>query len=444
MNESMIKNLLKNNHLKSIVAQVGSSGIAIISFIILTRTLSMEKFGQWGLYLALLTFVDMLITGLVSTALIKYSSGKSEEEKIKLLASSWIINICTVILITILFYSTYFMQVFKNESMNLFLFYYPIYSFISMPYHFNLWNARIEINISRILKIKIFNALLFLGVCIYTKYEYLKLEEIVIAYTITFAISSIVSIITGKTGINQIKYYSKNKIKKIIEYGKYHMLAFIGSNLLKSSDTFLISAFLGDKALAIYLIPRRLWILVVTPLASVNTISFPVFSANHNEKKYVLLKNNIEKYIGVVTILYIPFVIVLFMLSEKLVILTAGNNYIDSIIIFRIFLVYSIFVPFDQIIGVSLDAVNKPNKNFIKIMVMTIVNIIGDLIVLHYYKSLNLVAWVTLGTTLSGIFAGWFMLKKEVDIELKKIFKNSINEIKTIIVTTIRNKKIKI
>ena len=79
--------------------------------------------------------------------------------------------------------------------------------------------------------------------------------------------------VKNKNGINLIK---------LVLFGRYNIFAFLGANLLKSSDTFLISAFLGDKALAIYLIPQRLWILGITPRASANTIAFTVFSS----KKY--------------------------------------------------------------------------------------------------------------------------------------------------------------
>jgi O-antigen/teichoic acid export membrane protein len=417
----MIKKLLNNKHLNSFIAQVGASGIAIISFIILVRTMSLEMFGQWGLFLAMLTFLDLLKSGFVATAFIKYSSGENEFVKNKLLASSWVLNISSLLVITSIFYPLYFLNIFSNESINLFLFYYPLYGVVSMPYHYNEWNSRIYLNMSRLMKIKIFNAILFLSVCILSIYEKFSLTQLVIAYISTFTISSIVSIKTGRTGINIIANYTKQNLIKLVLFGRYNILAFLGANLLKSSDTFLISAFLGDKALAIYLIPQRLWILVITPLASANTIAFTVFSSNHNKKMFDLLKTNIEKYIGTLTILYIPFSTFLFIVAEPLVLLVGGERYIEAVLLFRIFLIYSVFVPFDQVIGVSLDAINKPNKNFIKVMIMAAVNIIGDLFVLIYYKNIELVAWVTLFTILSGALSGYFMLKNTVSIRISSI-----------------------
>jgi O-antigen/teichoic acid export membrane protein len=417
----MTKQLLNNKYLNSFFAQVVPSAIAIISFIILVRTMSLETFGQWGLFLAMLTFLDLIKSGFVASALIKYSSGETKIVKNELLGSSWLLNLISLTLISVIFYSLYFLNVFNNKSIELFLFFYPIYGFISLPYYYNEWNSRIDVNMNRLVKIKTLNSVLFLLVCLYSLYEKYTLETLIVAYISTFIISSITSIATGRTGINKLLYSSKQKTIKLIKFGRYHALAFLGSNLLKSSDTFLISAFLGDKALAIYLIPQRLWIIVITPLASAITIAYPVFSSNHNKKLLNTLKKNIEKYIGVLSLIYIPFVIFLFVIAEPLVLIIGGDRYTQAITLFRIFLIYSIFVPFDQVIGVSLDAINKPNKNFIKVMIMAAVNIIGDLFVLIYYKNIELVAWVTLLTILSGALSGYFMLKKIIPIKISSI-----------------------
>lgn len=420
----MIKRLPNDKHLNSVIAQVGSSGIAMVSLIILARTMPQETFGKWGLFLAVLTFVDHIKSGLVTTALIKYSSGETIEKKEALLASSWILNLISMGIISVVCYSILFTGVIKDESISLFLLFYPIYGIISMPYFYNVWNSQIDINMGRMAKIRILSSTLFLIVCLISLAFEMTLFQLVAGYVGTFFISSVISVLTGRTGINKLRSNTKNEIKRLYLFGRFHMLVFLGGKMLRSSDTFLISAFLGYEALAIYLIPQRLWMLVIMPLASAVTVCFPIISSNHNNKKYKALKMNIEKYIGVMTLLYIPFAILLFFLAEPLVLLIGGEKYLAAVELFRIFLIYSIFVPFDQIMGVSLDAVDRPNKNFLKVSVMAIVNIVGDLIVLEFYGDIYLVAWVTLATTLSGVLAGYFMLKEVVNINIISIFKN--------------------
>ena len=61
---------------------------------------------------------------------------------------------------------------------------------------------------------------------------------------------------------------------------------------------------------------------------------------------------------------------------------------------------------------------------------MTIVNVMSDLIALHYFQDIRLVAWVTLGTMLAGSIAGFYMIRKEVHIEIKTMFSNGFQLIK--------------
>lgn len=51
----------------------------------------------------------------------------------------------------------------------------------------------------------------------------------------------------------------------------------VGANLLRSSDTFLIGAFLGGEAVAIFNIPLKLFELVEIPLRSFAATALPSF-----------------------------------------------------------------------------------------------------------------------------------------------------------------------
>ena len=149
----MFKKLFYSKHLHSFVEQAGTSGFALISFIILARVLSMEDFGQWTLYLTLLTFLDMIKFGFAKTALIKYSSGVKTEQKKELIGSSWLLNLLSVVLISITTYFVYFLNFFETEGVVLFLLIYPIYSLLSMPYYYFLWNHQVLLEFNKVKKL---------------------------------------------------------------------------------------------------------------------------------------------------------------------------------------------------------------------------------------------------------------------------------------------------
>lgn len=429
-----IKKILKSKHGQSIFTQFGGSFFALLSFMILARTFSKEDFGQWVLYLSLITFFDMIKSGMVQSAFIKYSSGVTGEKFKALQGSSWLLNIIITTILWVLTALIYFSGFFKMEGIVLFLLIYPIYAFCSMPYNYYLWNSQIQLEFKEVAKGRVLNSCLFLIVSGLSFFYKMTIFELVIGHTLTFLVISIVSLIYKKSGILSIALSNKIDLIKYWDFGKFHSLAFLGSNLLKTSDTFLITGILGPVSVAIYSIPLRLVELIEMPLKGAVSVAYPVFSAHHNKQEIVGLKESLEKYIGVLTLLYIPFMMFLFVWSNELVSIVGGSNYASTGNIFRIFLVYGLFLPFDRLTGIVLDALGKPRLNFIKVTIMAFVNIIGDFIALYYFESLELVALVTVGNVISGMIVGYVISKRKLNIQIRSIFKSGFNAIKQSII----------
>ena len=423
----MLKKIINGKHTQAVIAQAGPSGLAIISFMILARVFSKEDFGQWALYVMLITIVDLIKSGLVETALIKYSSGCDKDEKNEVIGSSWLLNIVFVISLLIISQLILFLEIFEIEGAVLFLIYYPLYGIFSMPYFYFIWNNQVLLDFKKIVIVKLINSFIFLSVCISSFFLKFNLEQIILFNILGFSITSIICLFWGQTGWNKLLMATKVTVIKCVNFGKYHMLSYLGTNVLKSSDTFLIGAFLGPAAIAVYSIPKRLMLLVHTPLTSAVSVAFPILSADDNKGNKMAFKNNLEKYIGVLTIFYIPFIFILFLFSRPLVLMLGGAKYEDAVIIFQLFLLYSAFLPFDRLTGVALDAMGLPKLNFYKVLIMSIVNIVGDVIVLYYFRSIELVALVTLFTVLSGIITGYILVKRKINIELKSILIAGVN-----------------
>ena len=70
--------------------------------------------------------------------------------------------------------------------------------------------------------------------------------------------------------------------------------------------------------------------------------------------------------------------------------------------------------------GIALDSVNKPQKNALKVSIMLIANVIGDLIAVFVFESLILVAFSTIVFTLIGFVLGIFFLKNDIRISISK------------------------
>jgi len=89
-------------------------------------------------------------------------------------------------------------------------------------------------------------------------------------------------------------------------------------------------------------------------------------------------------------------------------------------------------LPIDRFTGIGLDAINKPNKNFYKTLIMTSTNIVGDIIavfLLHWlFPSLSMMTILifisigSIGFEIIGVVFGIYYLNKEIPLRFFTIF----------------------
>ena len=82
---------------------------------------------------------------------------------------------------------------------------------------------------------------------------------------------------------------------------------------------------------------------------------------------------------------------------------------------------FSILFPIDRFNGVALDMLHLPQINFQKILVMLGVNILAVGIGIYIFNSLYGIAFFSPLTGISGVFFGYFALRKKLDYTIKDI-----------------------
>ena len=95
------------------------------------------------------------------------------------------------------------------------------------------------------------------------------------------------------------------------------------------------------------------------------------------------------------TYLFAFISLITFVFAEYLVMILGGHQYLgtdpatgaSTVTIVRIFSIYGLLLPIERMTGIGLDSVNRPDRNFQKVLYMTIANVIGDLIAVFVFKS---------------------------------------------------------
>jgi O-antigen/teichoic acid export membrane protein len=264
------------------------------------------------------------------------------------------------------------------------------------------------------------------------------LMEIVYANLICNLIASLWTAIAKWDGMTYLGSATKSIQKELIDFGKFSMGTLVGSSLLKSADTFIIglSPIMGSTAVALYAIPLKLTDLLGIPLRSFTMTAYPRMAKRYKDDDMEGVRNTFYGYTGAVSLLFIPVAVLCFILAEPLVLFLGGSNYADSLpqltLIFRIFTFYTLLLPIDRFSGVALDSINRPKVNLQKVIVMTIANVVIDLIAVFVFKSLEVVAIGTILFTIIGIGIGMRELKRELQINAAHIWTEGISVFKNL------------
>ncbi len=416
----------------------------ITSFAILARSFSVNQFGQWVLFISSGSFIEVFRFGITNTALIRYLSGADEDQRIKLIGSNALIGLGSTIVIVILLLlsNLFFHQTIQNSGYQLFFNWYPILAFINLPWNNALVVLQADRKYGKILLLKALNSVPFFIVLL-VNYFYFKmaLVEVVWAMLIINIITSLMSILKGWDGLNNIFKASSESNKTLLHFGKYTTFTLVGTNLLRSADTLIISLSpLGSSAVALYSIPMKLTELQQIPLRSFVATAFPKMSKASIQGKMEEVREHFYSYAGALTFLFIFTGLFTFVFADLFVLFLAGKKYLqndpvsgfNAVSIVRVFSLYGLLLPIDRMTGIGLDSINKPNINALKVLFMVIANIIGDLIAIFIFNSLIMVAIGSIFFTVLGIWIGMYFLDKELALSYSEIFIRGINFYKTI------------
>jgi len=407
-------------------------------FALLARSFPVEIFGQWILYISAGAFIEMFRFGITNTAIIRYLSGVEHEERLKFIGSNGFIGLVATIAIAFVVWTcSYFFEVpIRNAGYELFFVWYPILAFINLPYNNALVILQADQQFSKILFIKSFESgVFFLLLLINFFFLEMTLVQLVIAQLIINLVSSIICMIKGWDGLRYLKRATKRTNKVLLDFGKYTTFTLIGSNLLRSADTLIISLSpLGTAAVALYSIPMKLTEIQQIPLRSFVATAFPKMSKASVQGKVDEVRNLFYSYAGAMTYLFVFICLVTFVFAEFFVLLLGGSQYLGTdpvtganpVTIMRIFSIYGLLLPIDRMTGIGLDSINKPGKNLIKVMFMVIANIIGDLIAVFIFKSLLLVAIASILFTIIGVWVGFYFLDKEIHLKYRRMFSSGL------------------
>lgn len=442
MKTKLFKILHEANFL-SLAANLTIAFFGFAVFAILARSFPLDLFGQWVLYISSASFVEMFRFGITNTAVVRYLSGADKEERLHFMGSNGLIGLIStlVIILILLACQLAFPEPIQHAGYSLFFIWYPLLALINLPLNTALVIMQADQKFGKLLLVKSLNSGGFFLI-ILANYLFFKmtLTQLIWAQILLNMGTSAFCIVNGWDGLRHIRKATMRTNRVLLDFGKYTTFTLIGTNLLRSADTLIISLSpLGTAAVALYSIPLKLTEVQQIPLRSFVATAFPKMSKASIHGKIEEVKSLFYTYSGAMFYLFILVSIITFVFAEFFVLVLGGEQYLatdqatgaNAVTIMRIFSFYGLLLPIDRMTGVGLDSINMPGKNFIKVLVMVIANVIGDLIAVFLFKSLELVAVGSILFTILGVWVGYYFIDKQLGLKFNRIFSSGFEFYKT-------------
>jgi O-antigen/teichoic acid export membrane protein len=432
------KHIIREENFLSLAGNGSNALLGIGGFALLARSLTTHDFGSWVLFLTAVSFLEMFRFGITSTGLIRFLSGAGTIERRQLIGANALIGaVATLIMGTLLFaIRMIFDRAVSGSALALFFTWYPLLAILNLPWNNALVLLQADRSYGKILLLKLINSGgFFLIVLSSHLYFHFNLRSLTIALLLVNGITSLITILRGWDGWSDVGSATRRHVNDLFHFGKYTMFTLIGTNLLRSADTFILGISpLGNAAVALYAIPLKLTELQQIPLRSFAATAFPKMSKASLEGRHEQVRDLFYTYTGALTILFAAISLVTFCCAEYLVLILAGRSYIgidpttgfDAVSIMRIFSIYGLLLPLDRMTGVVLDSINRPRQNAVKMFFMVATNLVGDLIAVFHFQSLICMAIGSVLFTIIGIVLGMYFLNREIPIEYRRLWSEGI------------------
>lgn len=434
---SKITSYLNNKHFLSLSGNLIIQIVNTIYFALLFRYMKVEALGAFVFFNSILGLLDALRSGFINTAFVRAYSGAVPSRAAEVMGSTWVNSL--LLTLAVAFINLVALLVLgpqKNEGFNLFLKWSGLTFVLMLPSFVAMCVLQAEQRFDRLLYLRA----LQLGLSVIGLLGLMVFRKVALDYVIyvNLTAAAVTSILALAIGWSKISYFWHQTIacnKELAHFGKYSVGSQIGSTLLRNSDTFIINFMLGAAPLAAYNLAQRFMVIVELVLGSSISTAVPALASAFNRKNREELTKVLTKYIGLLTWALMPIVVGTILLADIPIYLLGGKQYVDTPAanLLRIFMAAAILFPIDRFTGITLDVINKPSLNLVKVFLMLAVNITGDLVGIKVFSNIYGVALANLPTVIFGFLFSYLQVKKSLSLSILDIIRVGLYEVKKVV-----------
>ena len=429
----------------SILHRFSSTLFGFLNFFILARVLPKNELGIWSIFLFVVAAFEMSKGSLLKNAHIRLILISKNKNHSIIAGSSIFVNVIfTLLFITIILLFSPNLSNWLNTGKQLstmLMLYIP--GLISMIYfaHYEAVQQSNN-NFKNGFTANLIRQLLFFILLLvhFISGKNLELFTIVYYYTLGNFIGTLLFFILSRKYISYTFQYSIKTIKEILRFGGFMMGGNIITQISSNLDQLLVSRYLSTEYVGNYGIASRVMYAVEIPMNGVSEALFPTFTKASGDGDKLSFNNYLEKSIGTLIAIMLPVIIIMVCLTELIIKVIAGNNYIDANEILQIYLIITLINIFKHQSSNTLLSLGKSKLHFI-------------ITILHFVFSIGMIylgikefeylgpAYAKFLLSVVSLFMWVVLMKKLIGINLSNIIKQIIGFYPTLFMLFIKPSK---
>lgn len=366
------------------------------SFYFLVRILSKDDFGLWILYITVIAVVDMARNGFLQNGFIKYIVDKKGAASAPIQTAAILLNLgitifCALVLLLLI---PWLSGIWKFEVFGQMI----IYFFISLLFYIPITHVVVTLQ-ARMDFRKLFwvhslrTGLFFLLIIFFWwKGKVLTLPALAIWQTIIISVVCVFSVILAYKSLFFTRKISKEWMLKLFHFGKYVFGTNLMSMVSNSLDKFVLGALLTPAQVAINNVAGRILNFIEVPINTVAAIAYPKSAESMTlagDKAKQAVRSLFYQSVSITLAMTVPFFVLMMLLARPAIVIVAGEDYLDAVPFFRIILVVALLRPFDRQSGVTLDAIGKPQVNFLLVTLSLILTLLLSFVFIKVFGLLG-------------------------------------------------------
>lgn len=395
------------------------------TFFFLVRLYPKSEFGIWALFTAITAVVEVARNGFIRNAKIRFlnfEEGKSAEIN----TASFLLNIifslltCLVLVITGPFLARLWDIPEITEMLQFYLltvlimtfnsqFEYLLFAHKNFKATFLGTSARFGILFSFVISCFILSI----------KPE---LNTLIIIQAGSAFISSILLYYFAKKHFEYTTKPDWNWVKNLVRFGRFTFATNVSSMLNRYVDQAMVGAMISPAAVAIYNAAIRVSTLIEAPTLAIASIVFPETAKKIKSEGKEAVCDLYEKSVAAIMAITLPALIIGIVFPEQVILIIAGEAYLDSVPVLQITILYSFFIPFARQFGTIFDSIGKPKLNFYFVLANAVLNLIFNYIFISAF-GLTGAAYGSLAAYFIVFIFNQIILYKELQVSTLRTIK---------------------